>query len=262
MLLLLYDMWAKFHVVYNFMCYISNIPSPIKSTNIILFKYIVCPKPCVCVCIWNCNSRRWTHPRLWITPGTSGSMTALWTTHPPKLSPACTPRRPLPSPHSKEKRTLVWLGHVSSSRDNSVARCGLSRYLHMEAPLCDPSPLDSVPPPANLSAIVGSPCLDSPHYSIVPQFNRLWMIPSMPLPCPLCPASTSSKPRCPSLSPPPFSPLLSLSCICVSGTLQAPIPNCPYCFSHSILILIFLCRSFIGGSPLTWWPALLDFFIG
>ena len=80
---------------------------------------------------------------------------------PPKIV-ACT-YTPLPSLLSKDRQMLVRLGHVSPSRDDVVNRHGLSQHLRMEAPWCDLSPVDSVLPPANLSAIVSLPCLDSPQ---------------------------------------------------------------------------------------------------
>lgn len=91
---------------------------------------------------------------------------------------------PSPSPLSKEKRTLVRLGHLSPSKDDGVTRRGPSRRLRMEGPRCHTSPADSVPPPATSSAIVGPPRLDSPppsNIAIVPS------APDAPVDAPLVP---------------------------------------------------------------------------
>ena len=60
------------------------------------------------------------------------------------------------------KRVCRCVAYVSPSRDDAITCRGPSRRLHMEAPRCDPSPINSVPPPANSFAIVGPPCLASP----------------------------------------------------------------------------------------------------
>ena len=78
---------------------------------------------------------------------------------PPKL--VARAYAPSPSPLSKEKRTLVRLGHLSPSRDDGVARRGPSRRLRMEGPPSRTSPASSVPPPATSPAMVGPPRLDS-----------------------------------------------------------------------------------------------------
>src|SRR6202048_4673353 len=74
---------------------------------------------------------------------------------PPKL--VARTYAPSPSPLSKEKRTLVRMGHLSPSRADGVARRGPTRRLRMEGPLCHPSPASSVPPPATSPAMVGPP---------------------------------------------------------------------------------------------------------
>ena len=52
-----------------------------------------------------------------------------------------------PPPLSKEKRTLVRLGHLSPSRDDGVARCGPSWRLRTEAPgATPPLPASFLPP--------------------------------------------------------------------------------------------------------------------
>ena len=104
---------------------------------------------------------------------------------------------PLPSPLFKEKRMVVRLRHVSPSRGDTIARRGLSHRFRMEAPQCDPSPVNSVPPPANSSTIIGPPCLASPHYSTVPQFNRLRMLPLMPHTMPIVPEIDVTKAKVP-----------------------------------------------------------------
>src|SRR6202048_482477 len=74
---------------------------------------------------------------------------------PPKL--VARAYAPSPSPLSKEKRTLVRLGHLSPSRDDGVARRGPSRRFRMEGPPCPPPPAANVTPPATSTAIVGPP---------------------------------------------------------------------------------------------------------
>ena len=74
---------------------------------------------------------------------------------PPKL--VARAYAPSPSPLSKEKRTLVRLGHLSPSRDDGVARRGPTRRLRMEGPPCHTSPAANVTPPATSTAIVGPP---------------------------------------------------------------------------------------------------------
>ena len=78
---------------------------------------------------------------------------------PPKL--VARAYAPSPSPLSKEKRTLVRMGHRSPSRADGVARRGPTRRLRMEGPPCHPSPASSVPPPATSPAMVGPPHLES-----------------------------------------------------------------------------------------------------
>ena len=160
---------------------------------------------------------------------------------------------PSPSPLSKEKQTLVWCWHVSPLRDDNVACRELSQRLCMEDPRYDPSSVNSSPPPPNSSMIVIPPCLDSPHYPAMQQFNQLRMLPSMPPRCWSCPTPTPPKPRWPSLSPLCFSPLLSLSCMCMLCTLRAPVPNPPSLISHSILPMVLFRKSLrarlVAGPP-------------
>ena len=82
----------------------------------------------------------------------------------------------------------------------------------------------SSPHPSALFLLLSvSPWSLSPRHPMVALFHQSPMLLST---CPSRPALTSPKPRCPFL--PPFfcgPPLLSLSCIHMSGTSRAPVPN-------------------------------------
>ena len=95
------------------------------------------------------------------------------------------------------------------------------------APRCDPSPVDSIPPSANSSVIVGLPCLASPKLLNSATVQSAPHAPVDAPAMPIIPGIDVTKAKVP-LNP--FSPLLS-SCLYVLGGLRAPIPNRPHLFS-------------------------------
>ena len=134
---------------------------------------------------------------------------------PLKLLPAETPCRPFPSP---KRSKCSFIANMRQPRGTLtslvVGRASVSAWNLPSAtpPLLIPILFPWTPPQlSTLHALIPPP----PNFSSIQQFNQFQMLLSSPPRCQSCPAPTSWKARCPSLFPPPFSPLLTyLACAC------------------------------------------------